>query len=474
MAAVAGAAALLACTACDSDTDTTAKSADATSDTSAGDTAADTAGTTPTTYTFASRFGAGSSVSYEGQAFRHILILDLKTYLAKLGKDIDSGTLPKAGDVVAALNFYYKYDGSVGKDLLHGVVTDPASKQKTYGELHPGANLQSKMPGVDDPQKNYRDWSKGVSGWQEGGVQTPDGLAQLLFARVEALALARAAGNPGKDPTGKDINKVFVSADGIDYAELIQKYLTGAISVSQALDDYLDEGLAADNAGAVTGKTYSDLEHAWDEGFGYFGASRDFGLRTDAEVSAVAFFDTNNDSAIDLQAEFTFGHAANASKRDGGSKGATDYSADAWTALLEGRALIARAGGALSSAQQQALAAHRDVLATAWEKTVAATTLHYINELASDVPKFGKAEYDFYAHAKHWSELKGFALSLQFFPTGKLTAGQLDQLHQWIGDKPVLPTADAAAVAAHAKALDDARTLLATVYGIDSALAASW
>ena len=36
--------------------------------------------------------------------------------------------------------------------------------------------------------------------------------------------------------------------------------------------------------------------------------------------------------------------------------------------------------------------------------------------------KLGTDEYDFYAHAKHWGELKGFALGLQFNPDSPLHA----------------------------------------------------
>ena len=36
-------------------------------------------------------------------------------------------------------------------------------------------------------------------------------------------------------------------------------------------------GLCADNSRAVPGRPYSALEHAWDQAFGYFGATRRYG-----------------------------------------------------------------------------------------------------------------------------------------------------------------------------------------------------
>ena len=46
------------------------------------------------------------------------------------------------------------------------------------------------------------------------------------------------------------------------------------------------------------------------------------------------------------------------------------------------------------------------------EKAIAATVIHYINDTIGDMDSGD--EYDFYTHAKHWSEMKGFALGLQF------------------------------------------------------------
>ena len=57
------------------------------------------------------------------------------------------------------------------------------------------------------------------------------------------------------------------------------------------------------------------------------------------------------------------------------------------------------------------LKAHRDAALSAWEKAIAATVVHYINDVIGDMEA---EDYSFYDHAKHWSEMKGFALSFQF------------------------------------------------------------
>ena len=92
------------------------------------------------------------------------------------------------------------------------------------------------------------------------------------------------------------------------------------------------------------------------------------------------------------------------------------------------------------------LKAHRDTIVSTWEKCVAATALHYINDTLQDMAKFGTDDYSFASHAKHWGELKGFALGLQFNPKSPLNetvAGEdhsyFSKLHKLLGTAPALP-----------------------------------
>jgi hypothetical protein len=127
---------------------------------------------------------------------------------------------------------------------------------------------------------------------------------------------------------------------------------------SQGTDDYLDsdvdgKGLLSSNAQVVkdgVAKPYSALGHAWDEGFGYFGAARDYNDYTDTQAAgkgevgtprAKGYHDTNGDGKIDLKSEYNFGHSRNCAKRDRGSAGGatTDFSKDVMDAFLAGRTL---------------------------------------------------------------------------------------------------------------------------------------
>ena len=95
----------------------------------------------------------------------------------------------------------------------------------------------------------------------------------------------------------------------------------------------------------------------------------------------------------------------------------------------------------------------------AWEKAIAATVIHYINDVLADMDA---APYDFLKHAKHWGELKGFALSFQFNPHSKLSDAKFAEFHTKVGTKPALP--GDANFEAYKTDLTDARTILKDAY----------
>lgn len=438
----------------------------------------------PDTYTFASRFVTGaSSVAYDGQVLRHVLIAGLKAHIGGLTARIDDGSfVPEAGDVVAELEFYYDFDPQTAGDVEHGITTNPAPLQKVYADIG-AANLREKTAG-NDSATDYKDWSREFVGWDDPSVTTPESLIRLWFQELEELAIARANGNAVTDPaTGDAVSSVYVTADGRDLKELLQKFIDGAVTYSQGTDDYLDDatdgkGLLADNSTAEEGKPYTALEHQWDEGFGYFGAARDYGDYSDDEIAAAGgrpdyagYHDSNGDGAIDLKAEINWGHSINAAKRDRGAaaEAPTDFTRDAWDALRTGRAIITQAAGPLTDGAMEALKAERDKAVRAWENAIAATVVHYINETLQDMNKFGTNDYSFTDHAKHWSELKGFALSLQFNPRKQLSDAEFAELHRLIGQAPVLPNAAQAEIEDYYQALLEARALMGEVYGFDAA-----
>ncbi len=77
----------------------------------------------------------------------------------------------------------------------------------------------------------------------------------------------------------------YINSKGLEYNQAVIKSLIGALMVDQALNNYLstsvlDEGSNVEDNDADTvleGKTYTNMEHKWDEAYGYV-----YGLNADA------------------------------------------------------------------------------------------------------------------------------------------------------------------------------------------------
>jgi hypothetical protein len=465
--------------------------------------------TMPETYTFESQFIEGeSSVAYSGQVFRHVLLNDLTTTIEGMTEEIDSANFPgvdsgipsEQDQVVDRLNFFYRFDSSTSGSAPIKMSTDPMLLQETYDDIASGKDLVGKTAGNDDVT-DYKDWDGGgFMGWSDssiaahgGSIDSPQGLITAFFETLEENALGRAGGDTrhGVDGDGNELSEqlpVHVMENGVDLAQMVEKFTRGAVMYSQGADDYLDSGeTGVDGKGLQASSTdqdedapYSVLEHQYDEGWGYFGGARDYPEYTDEEIAGAGgrdgwsngYHDTDGDGAIDLNAEFNFGHSGNAADRDLGSssEAATDFTGKAFEAFLRGRFLVNRAAGRELTSQEMAeLEAVRDQAVLNWEKAIAASVVHYINDTLEVMTTFGSGDYDFMNHAKVYSEMKGFALILQFNPRKQLTDSQFMELHTKMGDKPVLPGADSSTIDDYEQALLDARAILKDAYGFAEA-----
>lgn len=448
---------------------------------SAGASAGAEAPEQPSTYTFESRFKAGeSSVSYSGQSARLALIGALGAHMEGFEERIARGALaPVEGGVVGELDVFFSCAMGVCEGEGHGVSLTLPTRQSTIGEISSGKDLVGKLAG-NDPVGQRRDWvAEGVMGWSE--PLSPEALVRSWFALAEANAIAIANGSAPLDPTGAPISAPHLTADGLHLAELSEKFLFGALALSQAADDYLDDdlegkGLLSDNAAAEGDAGYSALEHAWDEGFGYFGAARDAGAFTAEEVAGSGGrseyqrgHDADGDGVIDLTSEYHWSVARYAAQRD--RDGGTRFLQGAFEAFLAGRALISGAGGALSDAQLEALRGHRDAALRAWEGAFAASVVHYLNGVLEqlDAPA---AEWSFAQHAKEWSEMKGLALAFQFNPRSAVQGADFEALHAAIGVRPTLPSSPEAV--AHRAALVAARARLGEIFGFSDEALTAW
>jgi hypothetical protein len=442
-------------------------------------------------YEFASEFASGqSSVNYTGQAMRQVLIAELTNYIGKLTAQIDTKA-PEDGEVSAALLFYYDFDLTTGGEVALTIESDPPLLQTIYNDFGGNRQLRDKTAG-NDTSTDHKVWNTpgNFQGWSEGGdsADTPTKLVEYWFGMLDDLALQRGAGTVPSEPGGAPIAHVYLTEKGQDLQQLIQKFLLVSVTFSQGTDDYLDDdvqgkGILSPNTQDGT-SPYSVLEHAWDEAFGYFGPARDYDQYSDEELSGeggrdgyTSYHDSTGDGKIDLTREYNFGISVNCAKRDLESAEPTNFTKDAFDALVAGRQLIHDAGAELTPDQLDALKVQRDIVVTTWEKCIAATVVHYINDTLSDMEKFGTAEYSFEDHAKHWSELKGFSLGLQFNPKSPMNEGtRFVDFHALIADAPVLPddAGGQTAIDAYKTDLTAARDVIRQAYGFSQANVDGW
>ncbi len=442
-------------------------------------------------YEFESEFVSGqSSVNYTGQAMRQVLIAELTNYIGRL-TDAVNVTPPTDGKTLADLLFYYNFALTTGADVALTIESDPPLLQTIYNDFGGSRQLRDKTAG-NDTSTDYKVWNTpgNFQGWSEGGetANTPTKLIEYWFGMLDDLAFQRGAGTVPSEPGGAPIAQVYITENGQDLQQLIQKFLIVSVTFSQGSDDYLDDDVAG--KGILSPNTqdgtspYSVLEHAWDEAFGYFGPARDYDQYSDEELSGAggrdgytSYHDSSGDGKIDVTREYNFGISVNCAKRDRESAEPTDFTKDAFDALVAGRQIIVDAGAEITPDQLDALKVQRDIVVTTWEKCIAATVVHYINETLADMEKFGTAEYSFEDHAGHWSELKGFSLGLQFNPKSPMNeTTRFVDFHALVADAPVLPddAGGQTAIDAYKADLAAARTIIQQAYGFSQANVDGW
>ncbi|WP_339708895.1 DUF4856 domain-containing protein [uncultured Kriegella sp.] len=99
-----------------------------------------------------------------------------------------------------------------------------------------------------------------------------NGQVDEVFANWEVVA---EPGVAGQVPQGERVR--YVNANGLEYNQMVNKGLIGALTLDQIVNNYLspavlDEGENKANNDAdilEDGKSYTTMEHKWDEAYGY-------------------------------------------------------------------------------------------------------------------------------------------------------------------------------------------------------------
>ena len=405
-------------------------------DDKAGDTADEVVKiTTPTTYTFNSRFNEGeNSVSYSGQVVRNLLINDIKS---QMGTDAGSGNPATLLSMMANDNADRAILAASGLTTVQTKYQDISSSQ-----------LNDRLTAVD---------SYIIPGYDANATA-------LINGWVNELAQA-----------GK------TRATGIRLDQITQKTLWGAVSYWQATSKYMSKIPTDDNTVAVDGKNYTSMEHHWDESFGYFGAALDYNTAytDDSDRKSDPYYDSNGDGKIDFKSEFNVGWAITAAKRDvcSGCDTNYDFTKIIFDAYLEGRTLI------VNQADISEILVQRDLIMNTWEKVVAAVSIHYVNDVADDIKALidadaavGPTDAAAADYENHWGEMRGYANGLLYNDFKKISDTNLNRILAVMGTAPVYATdGDFSAMEDYHTALTgEVRAIFKASYGFSDGNMANW
>ena len=238
-----------------------------------------------------------------------------------------------------------------------------------------------------------------------------------------------SSGNAGVATSGT--KKYFFDENGVEYTQLIEKGLMGAVFYYNVAEVYTRAGkigASVDNTTVTPGEG-TDMEHHWDEAFGYFGAPIDYSTSntTDARY-----------------------HAKYAQKGDAAGLGTIS---NVMTQFIKGRYGISNKDYGMREAAATDLREE-------YELVLATTAIHYLNS--------GKSNFSDDALRNHaLSEAYAFIFSLAYNADKKISTADLNTVKGYFevtAGPATVPSFLTVTVADINAAIDK----LSKVYGLDS------
>ncbi len=251
-------------------------------------------------------------------------------------------------------------------------------------------------------------------------------LDQPLFeAYMDTIAMHSTSVVPGSNGVAgvvvstTDISKKYLQGqNGIEYAQLIKKGLSGAVFYYQAMDTYLANLVTDDNTTVVAGEGTA-MEHHFDEAFGYIGVPVDF----PTNVTGLKYW----------------GDYCNKVNPSLGTN-----------AALMNACLSARA--AISNDDYTTRDAKVAVIRQQWEKIIAAAVIYELNRAKTNITDDALRNH-------YMSEAIGFLMALKYNSQKTISNSDLTTSMNYLGYNIYNVTVTN---------IDNCRNLISTVYGLDS------
>ncbi len=252
--------------------------------------------------------------------------------------------------------------------------------------------------------------------FDNGDTSVADAFAELAKKMVQSsqdnYTVTASNGMAGMITTGS--KKRHVDANGLEFIQILEKGLYGALCYNQMVDDYLRPNQAGpdnekgNNQSAADNYELNgtDRQHRWDEAFGWFGAN--------PVTYPNAANDSNGDGTFIANYMFDFSDETEAEY-------GINLAQKTMDAFILGRAILKAGQGfgpEQESTNEAALEAATKDVKLYVEAGIAAAAFHYLNTAIADVTNEDKLH--------HLSEALAFIFSLSFNSEGKISA---DHVH---------------------------------------------
>lgn len=295
----------------------------------------------PTTYNF-------DNVSYSGQENRLDMMAEITAY-------IKTAHVANATPLVAA-KIKDMYGANTGN---HFSTTDLNSSTK-----------QLKNKTVSTEQSNFESYMDAVA------------------VASQSTSSTASNGQAGIATNNAGSKNYLFNANGIELTQIIEKGLMGACFYYQATAVYMGDGKMNVNNTDVTNGKGTEMEHHWDEGFGYFGVPKNFPATTTGAVFWGKYCN-KHEAVYPLNTKMM-------------------------NAFLKGRAAISAKD--ITTRDEQIT-----ILRKNWELVVAATSIYYLNKAKNNLSGDPVAAYH------ELSEGFAFIMSLKYGAgTGTITSTQVN------------------------------------------------
>lgn len=372
---------------------------------------------------------------YNGQIVRHLLINDFKLKVEQL-----------ATSDAQAVDFadLYKYYDNNGVTLSDKVLT-PSNLPLVFNhtnEIAGGRDLHSKATNT-----YATTFQNDITNW------------------LQIIA------NNSKNPSKLGTYQVYIDEfTGYDLREFAYLTFLGGINYNHGLKAYFigvenkenDELFLIDDVPA----TYTQMEHHWDETFGYLGAARNFtafNIETVAGYEGDAVYQDNFvvDGLINFKDEYNFDFICEAARRDISAKEFTNYAQGLFLAFYQGRiSIIAK--------DYETVLTHKKSIETQWEEVIAATAIHHLNATLQYMQEFKNGDFTnlnrFY---QHWSAMYKWTEMLRYTYNNRLTNYEEILNEYYVTAAVPFPKAikdDISKITTYQEQLIAARTFIGTTY----------